>query len=123
MWSLDGQTVLYRGVNLQMAHVSQLVLSEYQQAHHLLYDELMFGIGSLPLLESWRLRDDLDLQGFGGSWLQHPRNAELLQGADLALLRQIQAQAQLRTLFLCSSTHSSTHSSTRSSTRTGSQGQ
>jgi hypothetical protein len=100
VWSLDGQTVLYRGVDLQMAQVSRLALSEYQQAHALLYDELMFGAGDLPLLESWRLQDDLDLQRFGGSWLQHAPNAELLAGADLALLRQIQGRADLRGLFL-----------------------
>ena len=41
-WSLDGQTVGYRGVELQMAHVSQLVVFEYQQAHSLLYDKLLF---------------------------------------------------------------------------------
>lgn len=28
-WSLDGQTVEYRRVELRMAHVSQLVVSEY----------------------------------------------------------------------------------------------
>jgi hypothetical protein len=76
----------------------------------------MLGTSSLPLLESWRLRDDLDLQSFGGSWLQHPGNTDLLQGADLALLHQIQAQTQLRALFLCTSTSTS-------STSNSSQGQ
>jgi len=79
----------------------------------------MLGTSSLPLLESWRLRDDLDLQSFGGSWLQHPGNAELLQGADLALLRQIQAQPKLQALFLRHG--SSTNSSSRGSS--SSQGQ
>jgi hypothetical protein len=39
---LDGQTVEYRGVELQISHVSDLILSEYQQAYALLYDELLF---------------------------------------------------------------------------------
>ena len=76
------------------------MLSEYQQAHALLYDELMFGADSLPLLESWRLRDDLDLRQYGGSWLQHSQNRELVAGTDLALLHQIQGQPSLRALFL-----------------------
>jgi len=112
IWSLDGQTVLYRGVNLQLSHVSQLVLSEYQQAYTLLYDELMFNTGSLPSLESWRFQDDLDLQCYGGSWLQHPQNADLLAGADLALLRQIQGQADLRALFIYKVTSSSNQPAT-----------
>jgi hypothetical protein len=76
------------------------VLSEYQQAHTLLYNKLIFGADSLPLLESWRLRDNLDLQQYGGSWLQHPQNRELVAGADLALLHQIQGQPSLQALFL-----------------------
>jgi hypothetical protein len=36
-------------------------------------------------MESWRLKDDLDLEDFGGSWLSHPSNAEFLEGAELAL--------------------------------------
>jgi hypothetical protein len=112
IWSLDGQTVLYRDVNLQLSHVSQLVLSEYQQAYTLLYDELMFNTGSLPSLESWRFQDDLDLQCYGGSWLQHPQNADLLAGADLALLRQIQGQADLRALFIYKVTSSSNQPAT-----------
>ena len=112
IWSLDGQTVLYRGVNLQLSHVSQLVLSEYQQVYTLLYNELMFNTGSLPSLESWRFQDDLDLQCYGGSWLQHPQNADLLAGADLALLRQIQGQADLRALFIYKVTSSSNQPAT-----------
>jgi hypothetical protein len=99
-WSLDGQTVEYRGVELQMAQISQLVLSEYQKAHSLLWDELLFrGKGLIPM-ESWRLKDDLDLEEFGGSWLSHPSNSEFLDGAKLALFRRIQGNAKLRAMFL-----------------------
>ena len=68
-----------------MAQISQLVLSEYQQAYFLLHDELMFSARDLTLMESWRLKDDLDLDDFGGSWLSHAHNAEFLEGAKLAL--------------------------------------
>ena len=48
-------------------------------------------------MESWRLKDDLYLEDFGGLW---PANSELLEGAELALFRRIQSYAQLRALFL-----------------------
>jgi len=99
-WFLDGQTVEYRGVELQMSQISDLVVSEYQQAHALLYDELLFQAKDLIPMESWRLKDDLDLEDFGGSWLSHPSNSEFLEGAELALFRRIQGNAQLRAMFL-----------------------
>jgi hypothetical protein len=36
-------------------------------------------------MESWRLKDNLDLEDFGGSWLSHPGNSEFLEGTKLAL--------------------------------------
>lgn len=42
-WSLDGQEVEYRGMQLRMEKVSRLMASEYRQAHSLLYDELLLG--------------------------------------------------------------------------------
>ena len=99
-WLLDGQTVEYRGVELQMSQISDLVVSEYQQAHALLYDELMFQAKDLIPMESWRLKDDLDLEDFGGSWLSHPGNSEFLEGTELALFRRIQGNTELRAMFL-----------------------
>ncbi|PQE16365.1 telomere-associated recQ-like helicase protein [Rutstroemia sp. NJR-2017a BVV2] len=99
-WFLDGQTVEYRGVELQMSQVSDLVVSEYHQAHALLYDELLLHARDLTPMESWRLKDDLDLEDFGGSWLSHPRNAEFLEGTERALFRRIQGHAELRAMFL-----------------------
>ena len=69
-----------------MAQIPQLVVSEYQQAHSLLYDKLLFQAKDLIPIESWRLKDDLDLEDFRGSWLSHPGNSEFLKGAELALL-------------------------------------
>jgi hypothetical protein len=86
---LDGQTVEYRRVQLEMLQISDLVVSEYQQAYALLYNELMFQAKDLTPMESWRLKDDLDLEDFGGSWLSHSSNSEFLQGAELALFRRI----------------------------------
>lgn len=83
-----------------MAQISQLVLSKYQQAYSLLHDELMFGARDLTPMESWRLKDDLDLDEFGGSWLSHAHNAEFLEGAEQALLQRIQGNTELRAMFL-----------------------
>lgn len=58
------------------------------------------GATHLIPLESWRLKDDLDLEDFGGSWLSHPGNAELVQNADVVLVRHIQNTPQLRKMFL-----------------------
>jgi hypothetical protein len=83
-----------------MWQVSDLVVSEYRQAYALLHDELLFQAEDLIPMESWRLKDDLDLEDFGGSWLSYPSNSEFLEGAELALFRRIQDNAELRAMFL-----------------------
>ncbi|OBT94394.1 hypothetical protein VE01_07776 [Pseudogymnoascus verrucosus] len=85
---------------LYLFKILHLVLSEYQKAHSLLWDELLFGGKGLIPMESWRLKDDLDMEEFGGSWLSHPSNSEFLDGAKLALFRRIQGNPQLRAMFL-----------------------
>jgi hypothetical protein len=83
-----------------MAYISQLVVSEYQQAHSLLYDELLFQAADLIPMQSWRLKDGLDLEDFTGLWLSHPSNAEFLEGAELALLQRIKASPELWAMSL-----------------------
>lgn len=83
-----------------MSYVSQLIVSEYQQAHSLLYEELMFKAKNLKSMQSWRLKDDLDMEDFGGSWLSRPGNAEFVEKADHALFQCIQASAELRAMCL-----------------------
>ncbi|KAL6405820.1 hypothetical protein AUP68_10959 [Ilyonectria robusta] len=99
-WSLDGQTVTYIGTELHMEQVSQLAVSEFRQAHSLLYDKLLFGARDIASIEAWRLQDDLDLDDYGGSWLTDERNAEILEGTQDALLRQIEGRADLRWVFV-----------------------
>ncbi|EGU73388.1 hypothetical protein FOXB_16102, partial [Fusarium oxysporum f. sp. conglutinans Fo5176] len=89
-WSLDGETVDYMGKQLRMEQVSQLALSEFRQAHSLLYDELLFGMEDVAPIEAWRLSDDLDLEDYGASWMTDSRNKEILAGTHDALLRQIE---------------------------------
>jgi hypothetical protein len=63
----------------------------------------MFSIKDLVPIESWRLRDDLDLEDFRGSWLSYPSNTKSFKDAELALIRYIQAKAELRAMFLTNS--------------------
>jgi superfamily II DNA or RNA helicase len=99
-WSLDKETVDYRGAELHMDHVSQLVASEFRQAHTILYEELLFGKDDIAPVEAWRLHDDLDQDDFGASWMSHERNREILVGTHDALLRHIEEKAALRRVFI-----------------------
>lgn len=100
-WLLDGDTIEYRGTALHMKQVTQLMGAEYRQAHSLLYDELLLGRAkNLVAIESWKLKDDLDMDGYGCSWLSDARNAELVDGADRALLRELQESPELCQIFL-----------------------
>ncbi|ELR07740.1 hypothetical protein GMDG_08537 [Pseudogymnoascus destructans 20631-21] len=99
-WSVDGQNMTFRGVELRMSHIEQLVASEFRQAHSLLYDKLMFKSNELVPMQSWRLRDDLDTEDAGVSWLTNKGNTELVQSADIALLGMIQGSAELRRMFI-----------------------
>ena len=51
-------------------------------------------------MESWRLKDDLDLEDFRGSWLFHSSNSEFLESTELALFQWIQGNAKLWAMFL-----------------------
>jgi hypothetical protein len=51
-------------------------------------------------VQSWKLKDDLDLADFGESWLTYPENEGLLKGSELVLLQHIQQSAELWALFL-----------------------
>jgi hypothetical protein len=99
-WSLDKQTVGYRGTDLHMSHIPKLVLSEYEQAQSILYQDFLFQASDLIPLQSWKLKDDLDMLDFRESWLTNPENTELLKGSEVALLQRIQQSPELRSMFL-----------------------
>ena len=50
-------------------------------------------------MQSWKLKDDLDRQGFWESWLTDHRNSDLTDGAALALFQRIQEDADLQAMF------------------------
>jgi len=83
-----------------MTHIPQLVSSEYKEAQSIFYNDLLFGCSHLFPIQSWQLKDNLDLADFGESWLTYPENQALLQDSDAALLRHMQSDSKLRALFL-----------------------
>lgn len=78
-----------------MDDVSRLIVCTLRRAQRILFGELLFGAKEIALVESWKLQDDLDLEDYGGSWLTDERNVEVLAGTHDALLRQIEARADL----------------------------
>ena len=99
-WSLDGQTVEYRGLELSMSQVSELVRSEFAEAKTLLYNELFFGECGLITMNSWQLEDDLDADDVGHSWLDNRDNAAIVGSSEVALLRRIRTNPELRSMFI-----------------------
>lgn len=99
-WSWDGMDITYLGTTLHMGHISQLIVSEYKRARDILFDELMLGAKDIAPVDPAMLKDDLDAEDYGGSWLTDQRNREYLNGAELALLSQIERGADLRRIFI-----------------------
>ena len=83
-----------------MSQVLQLVSSEYRQAYDLLYNELLFQAKDLVPMQAWRLTDDLDMDEFGRSWLNLDKNADIVDGAGMFLLRRIKNTTELRDMFV-----------------------
>jgi hypothetical protein len=65
------------------------VVFEYQQAYVLFYNKLLFQAKDLILIESWKLKNNLDLEDFSSSWLSYPSNSKFLEGTKLVLFRRI----------------------------------
>ena len=99
-WDVDEKVLTYGDIDLHMDHVPRLLLSEFQQAQHLLYNELMFGAQTLPRMRAWALKDNLDADAFGWFFGQHRENVELLKPLTRSLLAVIQDSKPLRDSFL-----------------------
>jgi hypothetical protein len=67
-WDPEEKILTYGDVDLPMDQVPRLLLSEYTQAHQFLYTELMFGVQTLPRIQAWALKDNLDADTFGWCW-------------------------------------------------------
>jgi len=99
-WDTDEKILTYRGTDLHMDQVPRLLLSEFEQARHLLYGELMFGVQSLPQIQAWALKDNLDTDVFGWFFGQHRENAALLKPLAKSLQTAIRRSKPLRDSFL-----------------------
>ena len=99
-WDVDEKVLTYGDIDLHMDHVPRLLLSEFQQAQHLLYNELMFGAQTLPRMRAWALKDNLDADAFGWFFGQYRENVELLKPLTRSLLAVIQDSKPLRDSFL-----------------------
>ncbi|KIS65887.1 uncharacterized protein UMAG_10980 [Mycosarcoma maydis] len=100
-WSIDGLTVQYKGTELHLDHISQLVVSEYKVASRILYEDLLLGLmADMPHIESWRLQDYLDQAEQGASSRTDARQADLLAETQLAILNKIEASPELQRTFV-----------------------
>jgi hypothetical protein len=103
-WDADEKVLTYRDTDLHMGQVPQLLLSEFEQARRLLYDELMFGAENLPRMRAWALKDNLDADAFGWFFGQHRENAALLEPLAGSVQAVIQESKPLRDSFLDTAT-------------------
>lgn len=99
-WDPEEKILTYGDIDLHMDQVPQLLLSEFTQARHFLYNELMFAVQTLPRIQAWALKDNLDTDAFGWFWGQHRENADLVKGSATSLLTSIKAMKSLRDSFL-----------------------
>jgi hypothetical protein len=99
-WDVDEKVLTYGDINLYMDHVPRLLLSEFQQAQHLLYDKLMFGAQTLPRMRAWALKDNLDADAFSWFFSQYRENVKLLKPLTRSLLAVIQDSKPLQDSFL-----------------------
>ncbi len=88
-WDVDEKVLTYKDTDLHMGQVPQLLLSEFEQARRLIYDELMFSAQNLPRMRAWALKDNLDAGAFGWCFSQHQENAGLLGPLTGSLLAAI----------------------------------
>lgn len=54
----DGRSVTFGSISLHIDDISRLVVQEYDLAHKLLYDDLMFGALGITRLKAYQLKDD-----------------------------------------------------------------
>ena len=83
-----------------MDQIPTLLASEYQDCHRLLYDDLMMSQKTIGHMHSWALRDGPNVDTIDWNFTQHRDNANLLKGADTALLSAIDRSEQLSHVFL-----------------------
>jgi hypothetical protein len=90
----------YEDTKLRIDQIPSLLESEYQGYSQLLYDDLMLGLKSLRRIEPRMLRDGVNVDTIRWNFAQYRDNANVLKGADSALLANIKQSEQLCRVFL-----------------------
>ena len=103
-WDESEQVLTYDDTELHMDQIPALLMSEYQDCHRLLYDDLMFSQKLVRRMHSWALKDGPNVDTVDWNSTQHRDNAHLLKGTDTALLFAIERSEQLCRVFLSAHT-------------------
>ena len=106
-WDESEQVLTYEDTELHMDQIPTLLASEYQDCHRLLYNELMMSQTTVSRMRSWVLKDGPNVDTIDWNFMQHRDNANLLKGADTALLSAIEQSEQLSRVFLSADTRTS----------------
>ena len=83
-----------------MDQILTLLISEYQNCHRLLYEDLMMNQKTICHMHSWTLKDGPNVDTIDWNFTQHRDNAHILKGTDIALLSAIDCSEQLSHTFL-----------------------
>ncbi|KAM0714670.1 hypothetical protein Q7P37_003050 [Cladosporium fusiforme] len=99
-WDDSEQVLTYEDTELHMDQIPTLLVSEYQDCHRMLYDELMLSQKSLNGMHSWALKDGPNVETIDWNFTSHQDNKHLLEGTDTALLSAIERSEQLSHVFM-----------------------
>ena len=99
-WDESEQVLTCENTELRMDQIPSLLESEYQGCSQLLYDDLMLGLRSLRRIQPRMLKDGVNVDTVRWNFTQHRDNADVLKGADGALLAKIKQSEQLCRVFL-----------------------
>ena len=103
-WDESEQVLTYDDTELHMDQIPALLMSEYQDCHRLLYDDLMFSQKLVRRMHSWALKDGPNVDTVDWNFTQHRDNTHLLKWTDTALLSAIERSEQLCRVFLSAHT-------------------
>ncbi|GAB7336620.1 hypothetical protein MBLNU13_g10315t1 [Cladosporium sp. NU13] len=106
-WDENEQVLTYEDTELHMDQIPTLLESEYQDCHRLLYNDLMMSQTTIGRMHSWALKDGPNVDTIDWNFTQHRDNANLIGGADTALLSAIDRSEHLSRVFLSADTRTS----------------
>ena len=94
-WERNGQTLHYQDITYQIRFVAEEVAFCLEQAQLIFRRDLCLGLPDIPVFNIADLSDNWDARAPGVSFLNDPRNAEILEGYDDWLRTGIAERPQL----------------------------